>query len=370
MRTALLDPAEEAWMRLVESVAADIYYLPSYVAACARREGGRPFLFVAAEDGNLWLQPIIVRKVPGEGFFDAVSPYGYSGPLVSAAQGAPDVWATRAARRFRDRLEREGVITAFIRLHPILNRDVAGVGAHETVTLRGRTVLVDLGQPAELQWGEVRGNHRRHIRRARRAGFDATIEGDADIFPLFRDIYLESMDRLGGSSYHRALVEDLPDLAAQHASNFYVCAVRQGDDTACMGLFTEKGGIVQYHLGATANNYIRYSPSKLMIQHAIEAARQRGNRLFHLGGGIGGADDSLFHFKAGFSSTVLPFYTWDVVIDQAEYTALLSRRHVVPTDKSADGDESYFPPYRAAGAGRYRAEEKEEQARPLTPVLS
>lgn len=355
MRTALLDPADQAWAPLVESVAADIYYLPGYVAACARREGGRPLLFVASEGGNLWLQPLIVREIPEQGpgggrarpILDAVSPYGYSGPLISVVDGSADMWEKRAVRQFRDCLASEGVITAFIRLHPILNRAVAGVGAHESLTLRGRTVLVDLSKSAERQWGELRENHRRHINRARRAGFVAAIEGDAGKFPMFRDIYLESMDRVGGSSYHRALVEDLPELAAQNASNFYVSAVRLGGDIACMGLFTEKGGIVQYHLGATANKYIRYSPSKLMIQHAIEVARERGNHLFHLGGGIGGADGSLFHFKAGFSSEVLPFYTWDVVVDQAEYGALLSRISPLSPD-SAGEDDHYFPRYRAS----------------------
>lgn len=357
MRTALLVPSSPEWARSVASVAADIYYLPDYVVACARREGGQPLLFIAAEGGNLWLQPIIVRQIPGQlrgswerPLCDAVSPYGYSGPLVRIADGRFEDWSERAAAHFRECLADHRIVTAFIRLHPILNRDVAGVGAQGRLTLRGRTVVVDLTLPADAQRAALRLNHRRHIARAQRAGFVATIEDDPAVFPVFRQVYLEAMDRLGGSSYHRALVEDLPQLAAHDDSSLYVSVVRKDGEVACMGLFTAKGGIVQYHLGATANNYTRYSPSKMMMQHAIEVARDRGNRLFHLGGGIGGANDSLFHFKAGFSGATLPFYTWDMIVDEPAYRALLARME----DLLPAGDpeaERYFPRYRARPAG-------------------
>jgi hypothetical protein len=105
-------------------------------------------------------------------------------------------------------------------------------------------------------------------------------------------------------------------------------------------VYTETGGIVQYHLGATANEHLHLNPTKVMFDYANRWAKRRGNRWLHLGGGVGGADDSLFHFKAGFSPLRRTFATWRLVVDAAAYAAL------VPGGVEAS-QASYFPAYRA-----------------------
>ena len=73
-------------------------------------------------------------------------------------------------------------------------------------------------------------------------------------------------------------------------------------------------------------------------------AKERGDQRLHLGGGVGGADDSLMHFKAGFSDERHVFRTLRVVVDAAEYAPARGRprpRASIPTD--LDG---FFPLYR------------------------
>jgi hypothetical protein len=68
-----------------------------------------------------------------------------------------------------------------------------------------------------------------------------------------------------------------------------------------------------------------------------------GDRHFHLGGGIGSADDALLHFKAGFSPVRHRFVTLRLILDDAEY-----QRRVGLTETSADADDpsGFFPAYR------------------------
>lgn len=68
-----------------------------------------------------------------------------------------------------------------------------------------------------------------------------------------------------------------------------------------------------------------------------------GNAIFHVGGGVGGAKDSLFSYKAGFSSGRHPFHTWRVVTHRAAYADLLAHRGLTPESVDTSG---YFPSYR------------------------
>jgi hypothetical protein len=65
--------------------------------------------------------------------------------------------------------------------------------------------------------------------------------------------------------------------------------------------------------------------------------------LFHLGGGKGGQNDSLFTYKAGFSPQRHAFHTWRVVADPEAYRSLMTERRpdVDPGDLTAA-----FPSYR------------------------
>ena len=77
--------------------------------------------------------------------------------------------------------------------------------------------------------------------------------------------------------------------------------------------------------------------------------KARGNRVMHLGGGLGGAHDSLFDFKAGFSKDRQPFRTWRVVVDPVRYAELSQARH--PADDPARRAASS----RSTGASEARA---------------
>ena len=84
----------------------------------------------------------------------------------------------------------------------------------------------------------------------------------------------------------------------------------------CAGLFGESNGIVQYHLSGTKEQALKLSPLKILINHARQWATPRGANVLHLGGGLGGAHDSLMHFKAGSSDRRHLFKTWRVVLDE------------------------------------------------------
>src|SRR5262249_35273951 len=119
----------------------------------------------------------------------------------------------------------------------------------------------------------------------------------------------------------------------------HLCSVQVGAEVACAGLFSELSGIVQYHLGGTKDAFLADSPAKLMFDHVRRWGHERGNRALHLGGGVGGAADALFEFKAGFSRQRHTFETLRLIVDPPAYEAACQEAGV---STSAGG---FFPPF-------------------------
>ena len=95
-----------------------MYHVPDYVTLDARLYGGAPAAFWFERDRRRLLIPLIVRDIPGSGLRDALSPYGYPGPVSDAAPEDDDFWDA-ACTAFIETLRAQGVITAFMRMHPL-----------------------------------------------------------------------------------------------------------------------------------------------------------------------------------------------------------------------------------------------------------
>jgi lipid II:glycine glycyltransferase (peptidoglycan interpeptide bridge formation enzyme) len=87
----------------------------------------------------------------------------------------------------------------------------------------------------------------------------------------------------------------------------------------------------------------------MTLYQAALWGKQRGNRWLHIGGGLGGSDDKLFKFKAGFSPLRFQFQTIRMIIDSAKYQQLITLRaksiNMLPETLMAS---TYFPAYRLA----------------------
>ncbi|MDZ7703689.1 MAG: hypothetical protein U5L04_04290 [Trueperaceae bacterium] len=72
-------------------------------------------------------------------------------------------------------------------------------------------------------------------------------------------------------------------------------------------------------------------------------ADAEADRLEHSGGGLGGREDSLFHFKKGFSGHLADFATFGAIVDEVRYHKLVETWQVQSGQTAA---ESFFPAYR------------------------
>lgn len=327
-----------AWQAALQTMRHDSYHLPGYVRADAVLSGGSACAFLYEHREERLLLPLVVRRIPGSAREDAISPYGYPGPVASTAD--PGFWE-EAVDAFLATARDAGLVSCFVRLHPLLPAPLEVLQRRGQLVEHGKTVSIDLTQPADDMIAGFRANHRRQILRAHRAGHHVVVDCWSRL-DEFVDMYHETMRRVGASSYYFLPVEHFLRLRAELGDAIHLLLVEPSanDDALAGGLFLERNGIVQYHLGATRTSALSEQPTKLMFEQMCRWGRDRGNTQLHLGSGLGGADDnSLFHFKAGFSDRRHPFHTWRVVTDEDRYRALLA-------PGAEDDRRGYFPAYR------------------------
>ena len=109
------------------------------------------------------------------------------------------------------------------------------------------------------------------------------------------------------------------------------------------GLFSFTQNIMQAHLTCDHIDYRKKSPLKLVFDHARRTGIEKGMHYLHLGGGRQGCpNDSLFHFKAGFSEKTAVFSGWQLIIDGLKYNELVDLFKI--DRQSLTG---HFPAYRA-----------------------
>jgi Acetyltransferase (GNAT) domain len=337
---------DPAWLALVDALPHDVYHLPSYVAMAAGQESGEAQAEARAvivhDRDQAMLIPMMTRRIPGaDGARDAISPYGYPGPLF---RGDPKAdFVVEASRAMVSRLRDEGIVSLFVRTHPILNREIPGAAAVGTIVEHGETVSIDLTTSPEEIWGGTRSRFRSYINGALRAGRRAYIDEDWTHEQAFVELYTATMHRVSATADYMFGLDYVRSLRAALGSRLHLCVVEVDGTVAAAGLFTEEDGIVQYHLSGTDEAFERERPTMLMIHFVRTLMKERNNRVMHLGGGLGAARDSLFEFKAGFSKQRELFRTWRLVVDPEKYGARARQRDPLADVADLDG---FFPVYR------------------------
>ena len=297
---------------LAELGCVDVYLTREYVEASTLLEPGRP-LFLRSEAAVF---TAILRDDPA----DVITPYGYGGPVGESFWGEYDGWC-------RD----NGVVTTFVRFHPLYANQRQ---APESVRVErlGGTVAWRLDADGDL-FERMHRHHRRVVRKALAAAVEPSAIQGPDDLSTFRALYERTMERQGASEFYRfpdAYWHELETTLREH-----VVVFEAGDDAALLCLAAPPW--LHYHLGASSDAGRKLGANALLFLEAARWAQELGYTRFHLGGGVGGARDSLFEFKLRFDPEgELEMAVGKAVHDQEAYRRL-----------AGDSDHGFFPAYRA-----------------------
>lgn len=339
-----ISPDDTRWIQVVLACPHDMYQLPGYSVLEAKMLQGSPLAWYSTDkSGNAVLIPLIERVIHNNDTIekDLVSPYGYPG-IVHDKSISKEQYSN-SINEFHAEAAQKGYVSSFIRLHPIYNTCQISNQPGITQHIHGFTISINL----DLSIADIRKtyslNHRRNLTHLLQKGYQVSINEWGKLHDFVR-IYTQTMERKKAKCRYFFNEEYLIGLKEILKDNLMLIMVQDdhGQQTAG-GLFSIVSGLAQFHLGGTANDFMKHSPSKLMIDAAIEHCKSLGAHTLHFGGGFGSAhSDGLFRFKAGFGRERHTFSTLRFIHCPNTYNKLL--KNVI--ENSSENSSTYFPEYR------------------------
>ncbi|MDE2060235.1 MAG: GNAT family N-acetyltransferase [candidate division NC10 bacterium] len=329
MATEILDAFDDAarWHSVLSHLPAqcrDIYFRPEYVRLHLFQPGSRALLFAYRQGMDTWAYPFVLHPISRVGeevlksnWFDIESAYGYGGPLSTT--DARD-FIERANLAFASWCDLRGVVSEFMRLHPLLMGQKWLSGGE--VTYDRETVSLDLNRLGVYE-SLLSSTTRNKLRRAERLGVRVAAYPASEGFDRFRQLYLDTMKRIGADDYYHfsdAYFRGLGQLVKE-TGWLYVAAL--GHEWISAALFLKGQAWMHYHLSASSPDRRVPGATNLVLFTAAQVGRHEGLERLHLGGGrTADPDDSLLDFKKSMATDSHRFYISKRIRNPEAYTQL------------------------------------------------
>jgi len=324
------------WNEIIQSMNEyDFYHLAEYHKL---DQSGEALLLYYRSSNASFAFPVILREIEGTPYKDITSVYGYAGPLSRNL-----IFSEEDILLFQNELKKffdqNNIIVAFSRLHPFFkNQHLLFRNLGEVVDAN-ITVSIDLTLPEIEQRSQYSHSVRNDINRLEKGKIQMKKAETRKEIDAFIDIYRENMKRVNASDRYFFSDQYFYDFLESIKSTLLLAYI---DNVLVSGsLFTTCNGILQSHLSATKDKYLDQSPLKYVWDRIRILGTKEKMKAFHLGGGYGGQNDTLYEFKSQFSKQQFMFKIWKYIHNQDIYNSL-----VCGENKENLSSSSYFPLYR------------------------
>lgn len=348
LSSKVIEVADPQWSSSLLRLPHDVYHTAEYCSGEARRLEGEAFAVQVQDGASELFLPLVRRRVwEDSDLYDATSPYGYPGPVFSPDALRDGDFVTQSLLRAADELAAGRICSVFVRTHPLLATPTSLPAGLGSVVTHGETVWIDTSVEERLSWRGVRSSDKNRINKALRSGVVARIDEAWEKLPQFCEIYRLTMDRVDARDDYYFSEEYFRTMKRSLAERAQLCVVEAAGDVIAAGIFFVEGPFVQFHLSGSRTELRHLSPARVMVDFMRRWATERRMKAFHLGGGLGAQQDSLFEFKAGFSPLRATFRTWRMIPSAELFRdacEIAERRLGHPIEQ----DSAFFPPYRGA----------------------
>jgi serine/alanine adding enzyme len=350
------DPSDfSRWDRLVDSSPTpDVYYRPGYVLANEASGLGHAIAALLSTRRQRFLCTFLKRPLPefsnGKRIagFDVATPYGYGGVLPLDFAVPDDTEIQELLDALRTWCLREGIVSCYLRLHPMMDqmRWAEGIGqrADARVLVHCPTIAIDLS-PWDALNDRVAGMNRRRRRDLTKARQELTASWSTSGIEQFQQLYARSMDRLQAKSWCRFSPEYYQVLTSRLSGKWHFFSIHRRERLVGMALNLFDSLYLHGHLLAITEEGMEFGASTLYYNESAAWARSNGLKGFHLGSAGRTAGDSLDEFKSSFGGTRHPCLSVGFIADRDAYVSLDRLRRRQSTLPEPQGN--FFPSYRA-----------------------
>jgi len=330
---------KDEWIKYVNLAKDyDFYHSWQYHSLATN---GSPILFVYCEENNFIAIPLLERAISDTSYHDLHCVYGYSGPISNLKFTDIDCTLTQHfLNAFVSFLHEGRYVSVFSKLHPFFDQYEL-LQKVDGLYPNGKTVAINLQQNIEDQRKGYRQTTKDCIKKCRRLGFVAVETKSQAAISSFTKLYQSNMSRIQAADFYLFTEDHFTNLIHSTEFNCKLILVYSDHEVVCGSIITCTNGIIQGHLIATNANYLKNSPAKFLVDEISEMGRKWGMKYYHLGGGVGFKEDSLFDWKLGFSDMTLENYSWRYIANKPVYNQLVEKsgNHIY-------AETDFFPLYR------------------------
>ena len=341
----------DKWDSMVKSFNNyDVYYLSRYTKAFKLHGDGEPTLIYYHDEEIRAINVVMIRdiaedkrfkdKIESENLFDITTPYGYGGFIIEGILNDNNL--KKFNEEYSDYCRSKNIISEFVRFHPILKNSKVNSEIYEVVDL-GKTITMDLISKEQI-WNDLSSKNRNVIRKAIKSDVAVYWGRSPELIDEFIPLYNTTMNKDDATDYYyfkkefyKSVLEDL-----RYNSLIFYALYDQKIISMSMILFGNDN--MHYHLSASDREYQSLAATNLLLYEAACWGCENGYKSFHLGGGLGSNEDSLFKFKKAFNKNSETYFSIGrKIFDQEKYNELIQIR--IQEDEF-DTDTTFFPKYR------------------------
>lgn len=324
----------------------DLYFDPSYAKIYEKSEGKSETFFFECTHGkiqNTFILRQIKWKIDGKTYYDAVTPYGYGGPIILECNDIDGLIDEYKAAFSKYCIE-NNIVCEFIRFHLFDNVDFREKYYGNAFCVLDN-VIVDTTVPYEDIWMQYEHKVRKNVKKAQSNGLSVIIENGTAHLDDFLAIYKSTMDRNNAQDYYYFPKEYFEDIAKYLPENYVYFHVEYEGKIIATELVLCSDNYAYSFLGGTFDDYYSLRPNDLLKDAVIKWCSETGRSKFILGGGYQ-KEDGIYRYKRSFTKADdVPFYIGSGIFDKAAYDYFVECR--AKEDSEFDKESRFFPLYRA-----------------------
>lgn len=339
------------WDSIVKSFSNyDVYYLSGYTKAFKLHGDGEPTLIYYHDEEIRAINVVMKRDIEkdikfrniikSESFFDIITPYGYGGFIIEGSIN--EINFKRLNEAYSNYCISNDIISEFVRFHPVLENSKTNQGIYEVTDL-GKTITIDLMSKEHI-WENLSSKNRNVIRKAIKSGVEIYWGRSSKLISEFIPLYNATMNKDDATDYYyfdrdfyKSVLEDL-----KYNCLIFYAVYDQKIISMSMILFGNDN--MHYHLSASDREYQSLAATNLLLYEAACWGCENGYKSFHLGGGLGSKEDSLYNFKKAFNKNSETYFSiGKKIFDNTKYQDLVDIRNIKADYKQ---EPKFFPAYR------------------------
>ena len=340
----------EKWDEIVKSFENfDVYYLSGYTKAFKLHGDGEPILIYYEDDMIRAVNVVMLKDISNDklfkglinsnDYFDISTPYGYGGFLIEGKIN--NVSLINLDEEYINFCKKKNIVCEFVRYHPVINNSNNN-DIYKVVDL-GKTITLNLISRKQI-WEDLSSKNRNVIRKAIKSGVEIYWSRDKNLIEKFIPMYMSTMNKDNASEYYYFSKEYFESILYDLKYNSLIFYAVYENKIISMSIIIFANKYIHYHLSTSDRKYQSLSATNLLLYEVACWGCENGFKYLHLGGGLGGNEDSLYKFKKAFNKNQeTVFSIGKKIFDLDKYDYLLDLRS---RDSNFVSKTSFFPQYR------------------------